>query len=194
MIIEKSSPIRWPLGWKRSFIRKNSQFATRTIAQAYLSLTNELKRLKAENIIISTNQRYKKDGDLAIDQSGLKADPGVAVYFSLNNNQRVLACDKWNSLAENIYAIAKHIDAIRGQARWGVGTIDQGFAGYMPALPGPQKRDWTEVLNLSENANALQIENRYKELAKQRHPDAGGTSYAFSELQAAYKEAMKKFN
>ena len=57
-------------------------------------------------------------------------DPGVAVYFQLHDKERVLACDKWDTVADNIAAIAAHIDGIRRQDRYGVGTIDQAFAGY----------------------------------------------------------------
>jgi hypothetical protein len=34
-------------------------------------------------------------------------------------------------VADNIAAIAAHIDAIRRQDRYGVGTLDQAFAGYV---------------------------------------------------------------
>ena len=89
-------------------------------------------------------------------------DPGVAVYFQLHDKERVLACDKWDTVADNIAAIAAHIDGIRRQDRYGVGTIDQAFAGYS-ALPPPggtsrPTRPWHEVLGVNRFATPEEAE------------------------------------
>src|SRR5262249_31741204 len=61
-------------------------------------------------------------------------DVGAAVYFSLNKKPYCLPCDRWNRLPDNLAAIAAHLEAMRGMDRWGVGSIEQAFAGYK-ALP-----------------------------------------------------------
>ena len=87
--------------------------------------------------MISTNLKLRLDGLPRSDQA-TPADPGVAVYFELDGKTIVLACDKWNRVADNIYAIAKHVDALRGQDRWGVGTVEAG----LPRLHGAALRRW----------------------------------------------------
>ena len=84
---------------------------------------------------MSSNIPRGKQGS-PISNIGVLKDPGVAVYFTIKEKPVSLACDKWVHVEDNIWAIAKHIEALRGQERWGVGSIEQAFAGYT-ALPAP---------------------------------------------------------
>jgi len=52
-------------------------------------------------------------------------------------------------VSDNIAAIAAHIEALRAQERYGVGTIEQAFAGYS-AL---EHRTWQIVLRLDAGAS-----------------------------------------
>jgi hypothetical protein len=153
-IMTAAYPLQWPVGWKRipAHHRQGAKFAKvntdhhpqigtwksiqeLTVADALRRLFRELDLLSASNCVVSTNVETRADG---LPRSDRRApdDPGVAVYFQLHGKDRVLACDKWDRVADNIAAIAAHIDAIRRQDRYGVGTIDQAFAGYS-ALPAP---------------------------------------------------------
>jgi hypothetical protein len=88
-------------------------------------------------------------GRIAAQRAAAAAnDPGIAVYFTLGKKRVVLACDKWAAPQENIYAIAKHVEALRGQDRWGVGSIEQAFAGYM-ALEERTGPSCFEILGIS---------------------------------------------
>jgi hypothetical protein len=45
------------------------------------------------------------------------------------------ACDRWDSVADNVQAIRKTIEALRGIERWGTGDmVQRAFAGFV-ALP-----------------------------------------------------------
>ena len=53
----------------------------------------------------------------------------------------------------------------------------------------PEKRDYYDVLGLSKNANAEEVKQAYKRLAKQYHPDVSRETNAeekFKEIQEAY--------
>jgi hypothetical protein len=67
-------------------------------------------------------------------------DPGVAVYFELNGRSQVFACDKWDRVEDNLQAIRKTIEAIRGIERWGssemLNRIYKGFQA-LPEQTGP---------------------------------------------------------
>jgi hypothetical protein len=183
-------PLHWPPGWTRARSRSRSDFKHQgqrlTISQALRHRLNpELERLHARNITISTNvppHRY--------DQLGDGIDPGVAVYFTLDGDPRVLACDRWDRTADNLVAVAKHIEALRGQERWGVGSLEQAFAGYkaLPALAAA--RAWWEVLGLPSTATGMQIRARRLELLEKFHPDRpGGDVNQAAEVNAAYQAA-----
>jgi hypothetical protein len=96
-------------------------------------LFHELRLLGATEVILSTNIELTQKG-LPYSNRRQPDDPGVAVFFKLKKQSLALACDKWDRVADNVWAIALHINAIRGQSRWGVGTIEQAFMGYA-ALP-----------------------------------------------------------
>lgn len=190
MNTQQAYPLSWPAGWKRSPARLRSRFEQRSVAAAIEEVFNQLRGLGVGdyNVIISTNLVLRNDGLPRSDQRQ-PSDTGVAVYFQLNKKQQVLACDKWVKVEENLWAIAKHIEALRGQNRWGVGSIMQAFAGYT-ALPSTERKEWWEVLGVAHNATTDQIKEAFRERAKSAHPDNGGTHDQMAAINAAYKLAM----
>lgn len=184
-------PLSWPATWKRTaaYQRKNAQFADRSLAKARDFVLDQIRLLKGRDVIVSTNVQLRNDG---LPRSGQKApaDPGVAVYFVLNGQPKVLACDKWYTVEDNLWAVGKHIEAIRGQQRWGVGTVDQAFMGY-DALPAP-KTAWWEVLGVERDANLEEIQSAYRQRAKETHPDAGGNREDFERIQTAWEAALRE--
>lgn len=82
---------------------------------------------------------------------------------------------------------------LQGQERWGVGTLDQAFAGFV-ALPDPNQRKWWEVLGLHPTASVDEIEKKRIELAKIYHPDnqSTGDEELFKQIQLAYEIAKAK--
>src|SRR5262249_10559 len=119
-------------------------------------------------------------------------DPGVAVYFGLNGKPRVLACDKWLSAAENLAAIAGHIDAMRAQDRYGVGTLDQPFAGHAALRPWGSA-DWRLVLGFGAGAVVTRddLDAAFRTKSRAAHPDVGGSHDAQARLSEARMAALK---
>lgn len=109
-------------------------------------------------------------------------DVGVAVYFTLGGKPHALACDRWTRVEDNCHALELHVEALRGQERWGVGSVAQAFAGYAQ-LPAHGPRPWREVLGVC--LDTAEVEERFARLALKAHPDRGGTAEAMSELLAA---------
>jgi len=190
---ESPFPLNWPAGWKRALHRRASSFkhgdgSRLQINQALRRLLPELERLGAREVIVSCNVRPH-----LYDQAGVVSDPGVAVYFLLNGDPKVLACDKWDRVADNIAAIAAHVEALRGQERWGVGSLAQAFAGYkaLPAISLPPP--WWEVLGLAPTASLAAIKERRRDLLGQLHPDrAGGDVARAAEVNAAADEGERE--
>jgi hypothetical protein len=192
-------PLSWPEGWPRvpGFSRANSPFGGwegHSMAKATGFLQQELDRLKATDAILSTNVKVRLDG---MPYSGFTqpADVGAAVYFKLKGKAVSMACDKWNRVECNVYAIAKHIEALRGQKRWGVGNVDQAFRGYM-ALPGIGEttgdNPWA-LLGVAINATEEQITDAFRALAKQFHPDnpETGDAVQFARIRNAHDTLMQ---
>jgi hypothetical protein len=192
-------PLSWPVGWKRTspHYRRRALFKDHggrvSIATATARLEAELDRLGAAHPLLSTNVELRLDGRPRSDRMD-PSDPGAAIYFRMPDGRgtfqdRVLACDKWDRVADNVAAIAAHVEAIRAVDRYGVGTLDQAFAGYA-ALP-EGRRSYLEVLGFDKAPTSrAQVEERYRELAKERHPDVGGSEDAFKELGQAKDDAL----
>ncbi len=191
-------PLSWPAGWPRtaSHARRRSSFSKKvgydtkslTVADALQRLQRELDLLRVDNVTLSTNVELRLDGMPRSDRSP-PADPGAAVYFRLKGKDTALACDKWDRVADNITALAKHIEALRGIDRWGVGSVAQAFAGYQ-ALPSAEQ--WWQVLGVTSTATSAEINQAYRRLARAAHPDNGGTDSDMSRLNVARDRGLQE--
>lgn len=195
-------PLAWPAGRPRTppSQRRVAKFRSQsdatyyrltkavavTVEDARKRLADELDRLGASYIVLSTNLELRLDGQPRSRQAEPE-DPGAVLYFRLRDGPIVLACDRWNSVAGNIAAIAAHIEALRGQDRWGVGTIEQAFAGFAALPPPIMVDDWRAVLG--NPASLAEAEATYRDRIKSAHPDAGGSHASAAALNAAIAEA-----
>lgn len=187
-------PLTWPVGWIRTpeIKRQQARFEVAfTVARDHL--LEELRRLGALDAIISSNIPVRQDG-LPYARYRQPDDPGVAVYFQLNKKPHVLACDRWLDVKDNLRAIGLHIEATRGIARWGVGSLEQAFSGYqaLPASSNGKPKDWWVVLGVAPDAPATEIRAAYKELVRRHHPDTGGSNARMLELNWAYDMAKAR--
>lgn len=186
-------PLQWPIAWPRTKYPTRARFDT-SGNKAKVGLLNELRLLKASNIVVSSNAQLRRDGLPYVGQR--LEDCGVAVYFTLNKEQQCIPCDKWDSLDDNIQAVRKTVEALRGLERWGAKEmVNAAFRGFK-ALPESiimgehTARAWYEVLEVSQNAPESVIKAAYKAQLHLKHPDKGGKQWEFEELQKAFKEAL----
>lgn len=192
---DNSFPLTWPAGWARKTnpYRPRAKFGGgngQQLGTAVKLLLAELGRLGADKVVMSTNVRVRLDGVPYADSAN-PSDPGAAVYFRLKGEPRVLACDKWDRVADNLAALAKHIEAVRGQVRWGVGSLEQAFGGYK-ALPAMDAiKPWWVILGLPETASVRDAERKRDELLMLHHPDKGGTHSRAAEINGAYDQARR---
>jgi hypothetical protein len=196
-------PLQWPEGWPRTprFRRKNGRFSKKnqlslarnlTIADAGERLRYEVGRLGVADgdVVISSNLQLTLSGH---PRSGQRDpdDPGIAVYWQIKGApMRVLAIDAYTKVHDNIAAIAATLEAMRAVERHGGAQIlERAFTGFT-ALPSPDRR-WWDVLQVTAAASRTEIEVNYRRLARDRHPDNGGSNDAMSELNRARDEALK---
>ncbi len=188
---DRRFPLHWPDRWQRARYRARSRFGsgqTPALGRALTQLDAEMARLVGSAPwVLSSNLRLRNDGWPYASQVQ-PDDPGVAIYFTLKKREHALACDKWRTVAENIWALAKHIDALRGMERWGVGSIEQAFGGYA-ALP-PAADDWWLVLEIPRASSVADIEAAFREKAFKAHPDRGGDHALMARINAAREAAL----
>lgn len=186
-------PLCWPSGWQRVLPvnRKASQFKIANEYEATQGLRREVEALGGRDLIVSTSIPLRRDG-IPYSKPPVDGDPGVAIYFVRKKQRICFACDQYTLVKDNIHALTKTIEALRGIERWGSsGLLERAFTGFA-ALPSARSKPWHEVLGVSANASADQAQKAYRALARDRHPDTGGSDAEMSELNDAFAEAKKR--
>lgn len=180
-------PLAWPQGWPRTKSPQRSRFEV-SFERARQELTSEIGRLGGRYLVISTNVELRRDGN-PYASAKRPDDSGVAVYFERNGKQMVFACDKWDLVKDNLRAIQKTIEAVRGIERWGASDMMERAFSAFEALPPPMQ--WWQVLGVSPKASADEIDQAFRRKARLAHPDVGGSNAAMAELNKARAEALQ---
>jgi hypothetical protein len=161
------------------------------------NLQFQLDLMDATNIVVTTNSELRRDERPYANQR--ISDSGVAVYFTRKGHEQAIACDKWDSIRDNLHAVAKTIEALRGVERWVTGEmVDAAFQGFtaIPAsasagIPVRPKRPWHEVLGVSPDAPREVIGAAGEAMQRKTHPDAGGSDADFQDVQEPIREAAQ---
>ena len=68
------------------------------------------------------------------------------------------------AIEHNLRAIHKHIDAVRAQARWGVGSLAQAFAGFAALPEQASGRSYRDILGIGpdERLTVEWVDERFK--------------------------------
>lgn len=209
-------PLTWPTGWKRTathqrerarFSNGERQYSNTLGGSSYmrqrdLTISDGTKRvLDALRIlgvadgdaIISTNLQLRLDG---LPRSGQSApdDPGVAVYWerSGDHEQKCMAIDRYDRVADNLAAVAATLEAMRAIERHGGAQIlDRAFTGFtaLPA-PGATTSHWRTLFG--DIGTRAELDAQYRKLRSYHHPDKGGDSGMFHTVQKAYEQACQE--
>lgn len=212
-----TEPTRSPLSWPTWFPRTNEEervhgrFGNKvykgygkerlTIAEArdrvleQLGMFNRVgkrPRCDTRGVIISSDFELRGDG---LPRSGQRKplDPGAAVYFTLDGEPRVIPCDAYKTIEDNLAAIAATVDALRTIERHGSQMFKAAFTGF-GALPAPKpiaEMNWRDVFDYyGDDIDA--VEAIYKKARKAAHPDHGGTTDKFNQVQQAWEQAQQE--
>jgi hypothetical protein len=193
-------PLQWPAGWPREKGRMGqghfySTIYTLTFERARELLMRELRLLPAKGVVLSTNLPLRQDGFPYADSARKRMDdPGVAVYFTVKNKPMVMACDRYTDITANLRSLGLAIEALRQLERHGGGTMmERAFNGFS-ALPPPGKNEWRVVMGFTNETivSVKAVEERYRALARERHPDAGGDNNLMAALNAARDAALNE--
>jgi hypothetical protein len=183
-------PLHWPDGWKRTRNPERSRFKT-GFGDARQYLFDELSRMGARGIVLSTNVALRNDGMPRANTAPAGGDHGVAVYFERRGKRMVFACDKFDRVYDNMYSIAKTVDALRGIERWGASDMmERAFSGFKQLAAENAGESWWSLLGVEAGASLEEIEAGYRRELKKAHPDTpGGSHEAMQRLNLARDQA-----
>ncbi len=188
--VDKRYPLCWPPGWKRTspYGRGHSRFRV-SEREARDHMVTEIERLGGRDVIISTNVQLRLDGLPYANQSRIE-DPGVAVYFKLDDKAMTMAADQYVSIGSNYRAIGKTIECLRGIQRYGASDLlERAFMGFAQLTYAPEP-EWWQVLGVEHDERDIEtVRTRYQTLAHEHHPDHGGSEEQMKRVNVAYETA-----
>lgn len=192
-------PLEWPEGWPRTkdVDRKWSLAGGRARNKgwnaALAELHDELRRLGATNVVLSTNMPLRRDGLPYANASAKRIDDtGCAVYFMLNDRAMVMAQDSYELLIDNMRSLRLAINHLRGLNRHGGGhMMERAFSGF-EALPAPSAADaWWNVLGVQRDTTVAEAKSAFRAMSFKHHPDRpGGSTDHMARLNQAWRQAQ----
>jgi hypothetical protein len=181
-------PLKWPDGWKRTDknFRRSAPYKV-TLEAAARELVADLKRMGARDVVVSSNLR---SGLVKQSESEVK-DPGVAVYWhDKKGASRVMACDQWQRLRDNVRAVGLTIAAMRAIERSGASALlDRALESFVALPPAP---DPWQILGVPKGSDRSVVDQRHRLLARENHPDRGGSTDAMARINRARDEALSE--
>lgn len=183
-------PLAWPDGFPRhAGSRQAGAFKT--------GLTSALSNVR-DSLRLFGHDSGRPVADVSITSNVtlggmVGSDPGIAVWFIWDGEQRCIAVDRYAKPEANLQAVHHILEARRVELRHGtLALIRATMKGFALSLPASGKKPWWQVLQINQDATADQINAAYRRLAAERHPDKQGGSHAMmAELNAARDHAMK---
>lgn len=185
-------PLQWPNGWERAKSRRTGDHFKVTFDQTRRELYEELTKLKAQHVVVSSWLPLRIDGTPRGDAARMKLpDPGIAVYFELRGRRMCMARDAFETVVANMRSVGLALAHLRGLERHGgAQMMDRAFEGFAQ-LPSLDSVHCFQTLGIRADATVDEIEFAFRRLARKAHPDKGGSHEAMAELTAARTQALE---
>lgn len=191
-------PCAWPAGWDRTprHKRRHSRYEV-SLAHAYKLLVKELKLMHAKEIVVTANIPVQRDGR-PYAQSPEPSDPAVAVYWvDQSGVSRVIACDHWRRVRENMRAVGIAVAALRQIERCGATqVVEKAYSGFLALVADNQVRTWREVFGMPSDwkPTSAELMLKWRQLILERHPDQGGGHERWVETMRAFADARQEID
>jgi hypothetical protein len=204
------SPPRYPLAWPAG--RARTPWAKRikgdfkmtedgkekrlTIEAAFNRVEVQVDRLGGIYPLLSSNLELRLDGRPRADRAPPQ-DPGVCLYFQLKEKPYAMACDTYDTVAQNIAALAAHIEAVRRIERYRVASAAetlQAFQALPPPPPGGSvivgaapAPPWHVVLEVARTASESAVQAVFRAKLKEAQGDDTATRRLIEARDAALR-------
>jgi hypothetical protein len=193
--------VEWPDGFERTSEADREPYPHGFRVdrrKAFENILEELKKLDAEEVRIDSGATQKTMNPNLLSQESQPDDPSVVVYFTKDEKDFAVPCDKWDNVRDNAQAIAKYLNAKRALDRYGVKTVESEFTtqklppGEEHETENPDDDEFADnpphkVLGVSSDAGDEEIKAAARALKKEHHPDTGGNLEKFNRVLEAEK-------
>lgn len=188
-------------GWpgKPTARRKRASFRASYVDTLRL-LDTELRHLGARSVVLQvalTEDQIRLDGRPRAGAT--PSHPGVVLSFESKHGPLSYPCDTYADWEDNLRAVALALEALRAVDRYGVTRQAEQYRGWA-ALPPPASPAVVTVVAACDLLRRLAgvplvtrdtLDEAYRCAVKKVHPDVGGTSEAFQQIQQA-REVLRR--
>jgi hypothetical protein len=146
-------------------------------------------------VVVTANIPTRLDG-MHYANAREPEDTGIALWWidRKSGEQRVVACDQWKTVRENMRACGLALEAMRAIERSGATQIlERAMQTFATKGLPPSKPEWFYVLGLKDfPPTRAQVTEAFRARSRVCHPDvAGGSHQLFVEIEQAQKEALR---
>lgn len=181
-------PLHWPEGFPRAKHRERGAFKT-PLKKALANVQDSLRLFGSDSGKPVTDVVLSSNVSLGLEKP---LDPGVAAWFRWDGEQICIPVDRYDTTEANLQAIHHILEARRVELRHGTLALVRATMTGLKLLPAPPGEHWSQVLGVATNAPIEAIETAYRELARQAHPDRGGSADTMARLNRARDLARKE--
>lgn len=196
MNLRFETPLKWPEGMPatpRAGLRSDHGFTSPlSFSESSGYLSEELEQIGTSGIL------YLDLENPMIDRLRKKVGSrvGAALYFRYQGANYVVACDRWNTVEHNVYALHLALRQCRNMERWGLGQLGKMLKPFeaeifLPLpLADPDLPAWMGELGLGPTATLEDAIAVYHRRAKQ----LAQNTEALTRLNILMEEARRHFN
>ncbi len=194
--LQFESPLAWPEGLE---VTPRAQQQGDHGFSAQMTLAESINYLDEEaGAIASKATLYLDIANPTQDRTRRKVGSrtGACLSLRIDGLDYVLACDRWQQVEHNIYALHLALRQWRNMERWGLGSLQQLLSGFCTrSYAGERKRNaagvtpWMEELGLGPTSTLDDAIAVYHRRAKQNAQD----TEALSRLNILMEEARAYF-
>lgn len=128
-----NNPLVWPVGIPRTPVEKKiTSRCKRSFLQAINELDYEIRKAGLRKVTLTTNAFTDKSMQVT---SIYRNDTGVCLYYMSGEKHKVMYCDRYQKVTDNIHAITQRIMYVRKANELKVGstsvTIDRTIQGNL---------------------------------------------------------------
>lgn len=195
---EQQHSIDWPAEFERTEPSKRESYPGGfrvTRATAFGNVLDELQTWDGvTDVQLDSGAEHQKRNPNKPYANGSYDDPGVVVRFNKDGEDMAAACDRWDNPRDNAQDLYHYLHETRMQEQRGTVTAESeyeklrlpsGDESATAADPPPHA-----VLGVSRDASEQEVQEAFRERAKQTHADTGGDSEAFKRVKRAREELL----
>lgn len=203
---DSGSRLDWPAELERTdpAARERTSKFDVTLGSAINDIKREMDRLDVDDWRLETAMPQRKTDGLPYASAAEPDDPGVALLWTDDGEDYAIACDHYTRVRDNTRAIGLYVQEKRKMENRPVTTGQSEFAtARLPpadeeAIAAPPVQDDGldekphEILGVASDAPDEVVQAAFRTQLKdlKGHPDTGGSSDRFQQLQQARDDLL----